>query len=73
MLETPDTWTKWAQVTCHSCGGSGLVQGHLSALAGDGPDECRDCGALGYVWRSPKGRLASYPGGPFIGRDDAAP
>jgi hypothetical protein len=65
--------TEWTQVGCAHCGGHGLVQGPWSALAGDGPDECRFCNGNGAVWRSPKGRLASYPGGPFIGRDDDRP
>lgn len=68
-METPAVWSGWTQVVCVSCGGSGLVQGHISRMAGDGPDECRDCGALGHVWRSPKGRIASWPGGPFVGRE----
>lgn len=62
----------WTQITCDACGGSGLTQKITSVLGGDGPDECRWCGATGRVWRSPKGRLASWPGGPFIGRDEPA-
>lgn len=61
----------WTQGKCVECGGHGLVQDHFSAMAGDGPDECSACDGKGYVWRSPSGRLASYPGGRFVGHDRA--
>jgi hypothetical protein len=34
-----------------------------------GEKECRDCNGTGNLFRSPKGALAKYPGGPFVGRE----
>lgn len=63
---------KWTQRRCDSCGGHGQVSSY-TIDGGDfnGADECRDCNGSGVIWRSPKGSLAQYPGGPFIGRDTA--
>lgn len=55
----------WVPLECHVCGGHGLVAGY------DGPDECRVCEGSGHLWRSAKGIIAQYPGGPFRGREAA--
>lgn len=62
----------WTHVTCSRCHGHGLVSGY-GAFSHDftGPDECGDCGGSGNLWRSAKGILAQYPGGPFRGREAA--
>ena len=57
----------WEKIKCHSCDGHGLVSSHTGGNL-DGPDECRTCWGSGSIWRSPKGALAKYPGGPFVGR-----
>lgn len=58
----------WTQIQCSSCDGHGLAS---SYGGGDflGADECCDCNGSGYIWRSPKGALAQWPGGPFVGRE----
>lgn len=63
----------WKQMRCDLCGGHGQKSSY-SIDGGDfmGADECRDCNGSGLIWRSPKGALAQYPGGPFIGREKAA-
>lgn len=53
------TTTGWTEVNCGCCNGI--------AWGGEEPRTCRDCGGNGVLWRSPKGRLALYPGGPFRG------
>jgi len=53
----------WKYIERYSCDGFGVVDGYDA-----GPLECKVCGGLGHLWRSPKGRLADYPGGPFRGR-----
>lgn len=50
----------WKHVSCGCC--AGLEWG------GEEPRECKDCGGNGSLWQSPKGALALYPGGPFVGR-----
>ncbi len=51
----------WQEVDC-GCA-NGLEWG------GEHPRECRTCGGSGYVFHHIKsGALASYPGGPFVGR-----
>jgi len=61
-------WPGWSTDRCHDCGGHGLVSDY-----GDGEDfygakECKTCGGKGYLFVSPKGKLAEYPGGPFRGQ-----
>jgi DnaJ-class molecular chaperone len=63
---------KWKTLHCWDCGGHGLV----SAYTADGSDflgaaECGTCGGSGRIYRSPKGALAQWPGGPFVGRESA--
>lgn len=50
-------------IRCVNCGGHGLVL----SMGGE-PDECGDCCGNGSNWQYPKGALARYYGGPFIGR-----
>jgi hypothetical protein len=59
----------WRQIRCFDCGGHGLVSGY-TADGSDftGAEECRTCTGSGFLWVSPKGALAQYPGGPFLGR-----
>ena len=49
----------WKQINCHCSNG---IQ-----WGGTDPVECDMCEGKGYLWRSPMGRVASYPGGPFRG------
>lgn len=59
----------WKRITCHNCEGHGQVANYGSfGLDFEGPEECNSCEGSGSIWQSPKGRLAKYPGGPFIGR-----
>jgi len=61
---------KWTPLICINCSGHGLVP--IYSYAGrefEGPAECRKCGGTGQIWRSQKGALAQWPGGPFIGRE----
>lgn len=62
--------TRGEWIQCSACAGHGVVSGYT--MGGDfaGPMECRGC-CNGGVWRYPSGALAKYPGGPFVGRDDA--
>lgn len=56
----------WTTVQCHDCGG----HGQRSDYRGDdfyGAKECDTCGGSGSLYKSPSGRLAMYPGGPFRG------
>jgi len=64
------TYPGWTRIACDSCSGHGQVSSYTFG-GGDfnGPDECRDCGGSGHIWRSRKGALAQYPGGPFVGRE----
>jgi len=61
------TWTK---VQCWNCGGHGLVSSY-TADGSDflGADECDTCCGSGRIFRSPRGALARWPGGPFVGRE----
>ena len=62
--------TNWTTIKCDSCDGKGVVANYGTfGLDFEGPEECGDCEGKGHVWRSPTGRLASYPGGRFVGRD----
>ena len=61
---------KWTPIECSSCDGKGIVSSYTADGSDfNGPDECRDCNGSGRIWRSPKGALAAYPGGPFRGSD----
>lgn len=56
----------WGKVKCADCMGYGQV----SDYRGDdfhGAVDCSECGGTGSLWVSPKGRIAHYPGGPFLG------
>jgi len=50
----------WKKEVCRVCRGYGVCWG------GEDVYDCRHC-CNGTVWRSPKGRYALYPGGPFCG------
>lgn len=50
----------WKREPCGVCGGHGV------RWVGEGVDDCRYC-AGGTVWRTPRGRYALWPGGPFCG------
>lgn len=67
-------WRKngWTTVACPRCGGAGFKNGPSmhSEDHYDGP-ECDCCRGFGELWRSAKGVLADYPGGPFRGRETA--
>lgn len=56
---------RWRKVVCSSCV-LGVVGDYRN---GDfyGPKECNTCGGSGYNWISPKGAIAMWPGGPFVG------
>lgn len=53
-------------VECTLCGGAGLRS--VWSFGVKEPDECPDCGGSGLNWQYPRGAIASYYGGPFIGR-----
>jgi DnaJ-class molecular chaperone len=58
----------YERVKCAACDGHGIVAsydmaGYLS------PDECRACGGAGTIVRYESGVLASYAGGPLLGRE----
>lgn len=57
----------WRYEKCPDCNGHGLRH----VCPGD-VEECRTCGYEGRLWVSPTGRMAVYPGGPFLGRQEAA-
>ena len=61
MSETTMERLGWTLIDCGCC--NGIEWG------GEEPRTCRDCGGNGVLWRSPRGRLALYPGGPFRGID----
>ena len=56
----------WKAEQCWNCGGHGVVSVY-SHNDFEGAGECATCGGSGTLWRSPKRRLAMYPGGPFRG------
>lgn len=62
--------TTWREIVCWDCGGHGQSSSY-SIDGGDflGADECRTCNGSGRVFRSPKGRFAQWPGGPFVGTE----
>lgn len=49
----------WSREPCYDCNG-GMRGVEL-------PEECSTCNGTGYLWRTPKGRLKAWPGGPFLG------
>ncbi len=51
---------------CALCGGKGWRT--VWSFGVKEPDECPDCGGSGLNWQYPRGAIASYYGGPFIGR-----
>jgi hypothetical protein len=60
----------WKQQQCAICAGCGMVSAYtFDGSEFEGPEECSGCGGNGYIWRSPKGALAQYPGGPFVGKE----
>lgn len=63
----------WTQIQCVGCSGHGLVSAYSAGGADfEGAAECHECNGSGVNWRSPKGAVAQYPGGPFIGREKAS-
>lgn len=60
---------KWREKQCSGCGGHGQVSGY-TADGSDftGAEECKECNGTGRVFISPKGAIAQWPGGPFVGR-----
>lgn len=62
--------TNWTQQKCHDCSGHGLISDYsYDGHEFEGPAECRTCNGTGTIWRSPKGSLAQYPGGRFVGKE----
>lgn len=60
----------WDRLKCFDCDGHGQVSSYTcGGMDFNGPDECQSCGGSGAIWRSKKGVLAQYPGGPFLGRE----
>lgn len=60
----------WKQIECHDCNGHGQVSNYCcGGMDFNGPEECHTCNGSGLIWKSPKGALAQYPGGPFVGRE----
>lgn len=57
----------WRQIKCDRCWGHGLVA-HYSLGDFEGASECDLCKGQGHLCVSPKGRLALYAGGQFIGQ-----
>jgi hypothetical protein len=67
-------WSKsmsqpYTRVKCDRCDGHGMRT--VWSFGVKEPDECPDCGGGGTIIRYASGRLASYPGGPFLGNDPA--
>jgi DnaJ-class molecular chaperone len=63
----------WTSRKCPNCEGHGQVC-EYSFGGGDfeGPAECKDCNGTGQIWKSPRGALAQYPGGKFLGSERVA-
>lgn len=57
---------EWQAVQCWECGGHG-VQANYDSEGFMSPSDCDACGGEGSLWVSPAGRLALWPGGPFVG------
>jgi len=58
----------WIQESCGKCSGYGSLSDYGNGEDFYGDKECNTCGGSGQVWISPKGRIALWPGGPFLGR-----
>jgi DnaJ-class molecular chaperone len=57
----------WTTQKCDNCDGKGQIPVYTYAgMDFCGPKECRDCNGSGRIWKSPKGKLFSYPGGKFL-------
>jgi hypothetical protein len=54
------------RINCLTCHGHGLVCDYRGSDF-NGADPCPDCGGTGSVTVYGSGRLAAYPGGPFVG------
>lgn len=67
-----DLFPGWTRIICSGCGGHGVVSDYGDGEDFYGPKDCDDCLGSGFIWRSPKGYLAAYPGGPFRGREKVA-
>lgn len=64
--------TGWKSKLCPNCSGHGQVSQYSAGGADfEGAMECRDCNGTGTIWKSKRGVLASFPGGPFLGRESA--
>lgn len=61
-----DKLTTGERIQCARCGGHGIVS--TWSFGVKEPDECKDCGGSGANWQYPKGAIAMFYGGPFIGR-----
>lgn len=59
----------WKTIRCSKCRGYGVVSVY-STYDFEGPGDCRRCGGDGTLFITPTGRLAIYPGGPFVGTTD---
>ena len=68
VAETDNPYPGWKNIQCVACGGHGLLGDWGNGEDFYGPRECNDCFGSGRIWKSPKGYLAIYPGGPFRGR-----
>lgn len=67
MTESSEQNPGWTTMKCGTCDGKGMVSGYTSfGTDFSGPEECCDCNN-GEIYVSPSGRLALYPGGPFVG------
>lgn len=53
------------RIKCTTCDGHGQVRSWSFGV--EEPDECRDCGGSGVNWQYPRGAVAQYFGGPFLG------
>lgn len=58
--------TTWSKMQCSDCGGHGLVSSY-SANDFEGAAECNVCEGSGFIFVYSNGRLAKWPGGPFLG------
>lgn len=54
-------------ISCARCDGAGYRT--VWSFGVKEPDECPDCGGSGRNWQYPRGAIAAYYGGPFIGRE----
>lgn len=54
-------------IRCDRCDGKGQITSWQFGVKE--PDECPDCGGSGKNWQYSGGAIASYYGGPLIGRE----